>query len=197
LNSHGLHLEPTQRHPTPTFFLTFFSPVMVTHPLPHDTSTPYQSRPSKSTRFPPPSIAQTPSRRRRSRSARGESICEDPLQEQPHGALHPKQYMAERAAARNRTPNSTVSFPTPMGPPSTPRVVSATETPTRGRPTGTPGTPRYLRIPKTSSSPTPEPMFSPPRGARRTQDHELPTVQLLRVMSKCWDDDTERQESGR
>ncbi|KAI0293790.1 hypothetical protein BC826DRAFT_969032 [Russula brevipes] len=90
-----------------------------------------------------------------------------------------KRYTVDRAAARNRTPNSTVSFPTSMGPPST------TETPTRGRPTGgTPGTPRYLRLPKTSPSLTPEPMFSPPKGARRAQDPALPTVQLFRVLNK-------------
>jgi hypothetical protein len=37
-------------------------------------------------------------------------------------------------------------------------------------------------------------MFKPPEGVRGThgQNLELPTVQLLRVISKCWDDDTER-----
>jgi hypothetical protein len=34
-------------------------------------------------------------------------------------------------------------------------------------------------------------MFNPPRGAQRTRDPALPTVQLLRVLNRCWSDDTD------
>jgi hypothetical protein len=175
---------------------------MFADPQSHDTSTPHQNRPSKSIRSPSSGFGRTPSKRMASLgSARVSPYAVhrkvSPMGSPVHtGLFTPKEHMAKKAAIRNRTPNSklTASSPSPMGPPSTRRVVSATDTPTRGRPPSRlfPSSQQLLKMSALQATVR---MFDPPRGEQRPRDRGLPTVQLLRVLNKCWSDDTEKQKN--
>lgn len=102
-------------------------------------------------------------------------------------------YTPEQIKNGEHRPPAPSQAPSPrpsMGPPSQSSVAGRTETPTRRRPIVFP---RNLRPRKTSSS---RPAASNNTGSstvRRALDPTCPTVQLLRVLNKCWDLDMQLQ----
>ncbi|KAI0282914.1 hypothetical protein BC826DRAFT_253224 [Russula brevipes] len=163
---------------------------MFAHPQSNNTSTPQQSRPSRSARY---SSGLGPTQSRRTASLGRARVS-------PYARPPPKRspmYMANKAATRNRTlsSSSTASFPTPMSPPRTRPVYCTPYSPARMHPTTTPLFPTSQQFRELSASRATYPTFDPPRGAQRPRDRALPTVQLLRVLDKCWSDDPEKLQN--
>ncbi len=109
----------------------------------------------------------------------------------------PKQHMEDKAAIRRHASSRSSQGMSPgmMGPPGVP--LCAPGTPTHARPTGNNPTPPLfppqLRFRRSSSSLTPVGINNTPKRERRAQDPARPTVRLLRVLNKCWSDDTSTQ----
>jgi hypothetical protein len=108
----------------------------------------------------------------------------------------PKTFMSDKAANRRQTNSMAPPEISPglMGPP---RSLHTPVSPTHGRRSGSnqksPLFPPQLRTRKSSSLLAPAEIISYPRRERRVRDPTLPTVQLLRVLNKCWADDTNTQ----
>jgi hypothetical protein len=180
LNSHGLHLEPTQRHPNRSFlfFLAYFRPSCFAYPLSHDTLNSLP-RPTLQTDTLPTSQHRTDAEKAHagSRGARGSPYARpnqvSPCKGSPPCAiwtsrdLHVKTVHGEHGGHQKL--NTELDRVVSDSHPSTPRVVSATRTPTRGHPSGSnPGTPRLptdMRLRRRSSSLTRVPMFPPSQGS--------------------------------
>jgi hypothetical protein len=109
----------------------------------------------------------------------------------------PKKHMEDKVASRRHASSRSSPGMSPgmMGPPGVP--LCAPGTPTHARPTGSNPTPPLfppqLRLRRSSSSLTPVEMNHTPKRERRAQDPARPTVQLLRVLNKCWSEDTSTQ----
>jgi hypothetical protein len=107
----------------------------------------------------------------------------------------PKQHMAQRVALRSRASGGMCSqSPGSMGPPTQPRGASSTCTPTQMRPPTPLFPPPQPRVRKTSTT-----VLAPaavilgtPVPERRLRDLARPPVELLQVLRKCVDDDTEK-----
>jgi hypothetical protein len=96
----------------------------------------------------------------------------------------PKQFVAEKEARLRQGSGRAGS----MGPPTQSNMM---DTPTRA-PRPTPLFPPNLRGRKSSSTLAPLPMRGTPVQGERPQDPMRPKVKLLRVLSKCHDDEMEK-----
>jgi hypothetical protein len=105
----------------------------------------------------------------------------------------PKQHMAQKEAQRRR-PSNGVYSPSPgsMRPPTQPRGASSTCTPTR-MPPPTPlfPPPQPRRKPSTTALAPAAVILGMPRPERRPRDLR-PPVELLQVLTKCVESDTEK-----
>jgi len=104
----------------------------------------------------------------------------------------PKRHMADKAASRRHA--SSMASPG-MGPPVLPIYSPGSPPPARqtGGSPATPRFPRQLGFRRSSTSLAPAAIISNPKREQRVQDPSRPTVKLLRVLNKCWGDDTSTQ----
>ena len=109
----------------------------------------------------------------------------------------PKQHVAQKEALRRRTSSGMCSqSPRSMGPPTQPRGDSlmCTPTPTRSRPLTPlfpPPQPRNRKTSTTVLAPAAV-ILGTPAPERPPRDSARPLVELLQVLGKCVDDDTEK-----
>lgn len=104
----------------------------------------------------------------------------------------PKQHMADKIASRRHA--GSMASPG-MSPPVLP-IYSPGSPPPARRTGGSPATPLFppqLRFRKSSTSLAPAAIISTPKRKKRVRHPSRPTVQLLRVLNKCWGDDTSTQ----
>jgi hypothetical protein len=106
----------------------------------------------------------------------------------------PKRYMSDKAANRRHATSSPGMSPGTMGPP---HSLHSPGSPSHGRRNASnpksPLFPPQLRSRNSSSLLPPADIISHPRREQRVRDPTRPTVQLLRVLNKCWSDDTNAQ----
>jgi hypothetical protein len=106
----------------------------------------------------------------------------------------PKKYMSDKAASRRHASSMTSPGMSPgtMGPPLL-SPVSPTHTRPRGTNPTSPLFPPRLRFRRSSTLLAPAEIISHPNREKRVRDPTRPTVQLLRVLNKCWAEDTDTQ----
>jgi hypothetical protein len=108
----------------------------------------------------------------------------------------PRKFLSDKAAVRRQTRSASHGMsPGTMDPPLQP--ICSPRTPTHAHPNRINSTkplfPPQLGSRKSSSLLAPAEIIIGPKGEKRARDPARPTVQLLRVMNKCWTDDTNTQ----
>lgn len=105
----------------------------------------------------------------------------------------PKRHMADKAASRRQASSMASPGMSPPGVRPTYSPGSLGQARLTGCSPAPPLFPPQLRFRRSSTSLAPAAIIRTPKREKRVQDPSLPTVKLLRVLDKCWGDDTSTQ----